>query len=149
MSTAGMPSRGMGLMYPAPPLESRVRGRCHCGSRAIPLPCRSDSFSSSVICCNKRLARASGERLRSIHGFVAASCALIVVEPATKTRLTMAAEAILAGRLPGRIIEHLHGGSVTAAEHNPRDAGQADQLSRFIALGLGCAAVAYRKAQRV
>ena len=40
------------------------------------------------------------------------------------------------------------GGYVTAAQPDLRDAGQADQLTQFIALGLSSAAVAYCQAQR-
>src|ERR1035437_9123707 len=64
---AGIPNRGIPTTYPAPPLEFAANGLS--GLRpAMPVPCKRETFSSSVISFNTSAALSSGERLLLIQG---------------------------------------------------------------------------------
>src|SRR6202162_2228829 len=61
-----MPKRGIGTTYPAPPLDFTDSGLI--GPRPfMPVPCKREIFSSSVISFTTRAARSSGERAVFIH----------------------------------------------------------------------------------
>src|SRR6266403_2208470 len=62
-----MPRRGMAMTWPAPPLECTANGLTG-PSPLIPVPCRSEIFSSIVISFTTIAARSSGERLKFSHG---------------------------------------------------------------------------------
>src|ERR1035437_1786579 len=64
---AGIPKRGIPTTYPAPPLDPTASGLT--GPRPFsPVPCKSETFSLSVISFMTSAALSSGERLVFIQG---------------------------------------------------------------------------------